>query len=90
MTLVAEISVQELTLNKDSCRNGRNAPTLIFENLKPVEISKNHFNIIFQVISFLKFLMVCVKVSESPKKNADLFFSKNLLSVDPCPEKFYH
>ena len=26
--------------------NGRNTPTLIYENLEPVEISKNHFTII--------------------------------------------
>ena len=36
-----------LYLIKDSYRYGRNTPTLIFENLKPVEISKNHFNIIW-------------------------------------------
>ena len=32
-------------LPKDSYRNGRNTPTLIFENLKLVDISKNHFDI---------------------------------------------
>ena len=35
------------SLCKDSYRNGWNTPTLIFEDLKPVEISKNHFNIIW-------------------------------------------
>ena len=32
--------------SKDSYRYGQNTPTLIFENLKPVEESKNHINII--------------------------------------------
>ena len=31
---------------KDSYRNGRNTPPTLIQNLKPVEISKNHFNII--------------------------------------------
>jgi hypothetical protein len=31
---------------KDSYRNERNTSKLIFENLKLVEMSKNHFNII--------------------------------------------
>jgi hypothetical protein len=35
----------DLYLSKDSYRYGRNTPTLIFENLKSVEISKNHLNI---------------------------------------------
>ena len=40
---------------KNSYRNGRNNPTLIFENLKPVEISKNnsHFIWTFYVVSVL-------------------------------------
>ena len=29
-----------------SYRKKRNTPTLIFENLKPVELSKDHFNIV--------------------------------------------
>ena len=36
----------QICLNKDSYRNEQNTPTLIFENLKPVEISKKYFNII--------------------------------------------
>ncbi len=35
-----------ITLNKDSYRYERTTTTLIFENLKPVEISKNYLNII--------------------------------------------
>ena len=34
-------------LLKDSYTYGRNTPILIFENLKPVDISKNNFNIIW-------------------------------------------
>ena len=40
--------------------------------------------VIFQVLYFVKFLMVCV--SKSNKKNTYLFFSKNLLPFNPCPE----
>ena len=34
-------------LTKDSYRNGRNTPPTLIQNLKPIEISKNHFNIIW-------------------------------------------
>ena len=37
---------------KDSYSYGRNTPTLIFENLKRVEISKNHLNIFKSCIDF--------------------------------------
>ena len=40
-----------MTLLKDSYRYGRNTPTLIFENRKPVEISENEFNIIWSSLS---------------------------------------
>ena len=36
---LAEIGYSFLNLLKDSYRNGRNTPTLTFENLKPLEIS---------------------------------------------------
>ena len=42
-----------MNLSKDSYRNGRKTPTLIFQNQKPVEISKNHFNIIWIWPNFL-------------------------------------
>ena len=44
--LTAITGTFEKEVIKDSYRYGRNTPTLIFENLKPVEKSKNHLNII--------------------------------------------
>ena len=41
------IAKQTSPLSKDSYRYGRNTPTLIFENLKAIEKSKNHFIIIW-------------------------------------------
>ena len=40
--------------DKDSYRYGQSTPTLIFENLKPVEKSKNHFNILIILYSFYR------------------------------------
>jgi hypothetical protein len=55
---------QQLHLTKDSYRNGRNTPTLIFENLKPVEIIKKlfqyHLNIL-KVIYIFKIRRVWLK-----------------------------
>ena len=43
---VLKVSFPTIYLVKDSYRNGRNTPPTLIQNLKPVEISKNHFNII--------------------------------------------
>ena len=51
-------------LLKDSFTYGRNTPILIFENLKPVEISKNHCNIIWtsqKVVQIFKIRRVLLK-----------------------------
>ena len=55
---------------KDSYRHGRNTPTLIFENLKPVEVSKNHLNIIWtskvvaQILSLPHYFLISLLVSD--------------------------
>ena len=46
---LAEIGYSFLNLLKDSYRNGRNIPTLTFENLKPLEIIKKSFQHIFNI-----------------------------------------
>ena len=46
--------VQKHALAKDSYRYERNTHKLIFENLKPIDISKNHFNI-FKSLNWFKF-----------------------------------
>ena len=43
--VLGEYYYMSLALEKDSYRYGWNNLTLIFENLKPVEKSKNHLNI---------------------------------------------
>ena len=45
-------------LDKNSHRYGRNNPTLIFENLKPVEKSKNHFNILWTSLKIVYFFEI--------------------------------
>ena len=45
-------------LLKDSYTYERNTPTLIFENLKPVEISKNHLNIIWTPLKVVKIFKI--------------------------------
>ena len=46
---LAEIGYSFLNLLKDSYRNGRNTPTLTFENLKPLEIIKKSFQHNFNI-----------------------------------------
>ena len=44
--LLRILSYYKVYLAKDSYRNEWNTPPTLIQNLKPVEISKNHFNII--------------------------------------------